>query len=371
MCSNGFSTAFARKSPKSILRSFSCSTMSFVRRLLNLKRVGSYLAVELAQSLAPVAIVNRLFPAANSHCWNSFQLTDYETIVVPEKCSRVICTSDSPAEVSLTDFPALSVNSTPKYADNSRSDGSDGFCFPKSSLAALIKLPRSPNLSNVFSRSRERPRILNRSSNMRFPQLYCSNHSGLRNNNSLQCEKVNTDQWIMIMNINESTSLNLSGPFYSGFLAKKRDGNPAYGSDEQACIERTITKLITQTADATNPVILLGKIQSGKTTRPFWELRHWRSIMIMTSPLSSRSQPLPWRSKLANGLPKNLPSSSKATKLKFMTFSNFLTGLTQFELNQKLCFCCKKANTQPRPPFADSLLTPNLPTTSRPPHSPH
>ena len=60
-----------------------------------------------------------------------------------------------------------------------------------------------------------------------------------------------------------ATSLDVKGPFYSGFLEKKRDGSPAYGPDEQACIEHTVAKL--RTADATKPIILLGKIQSGKT----------------------------------------------------------------------------------------------------------
>jgi len=62
-----------------------------------------------------------------------------------------------------------------------------------------------------------------------------------------------------------SMPLDLNGPFYSGFLAKKRDGNPAYGADEQACIEDTVAKLIAHTTDAAKPGILLGKIQSGKT----------------------------------------------------------------------------------------------------------
>src|SRR5215467_10696942 len=64
--------------------------------------------------------------------------------------------------------------------------------------------------------------------------------------------------------LNEATaSLDVDGPFYSGFLEKKRDGNPAYGADEQTCIEHTVAKL--KTTDATKPIILLGKIQSGKT----------------------------------------------------------------------------------------------------------
>src|SRR5712664_4161939 len=64
------------------------------------------------------------------------------------------------------------------------------------------------------------------------------------------------------MNISPN-DLELTGPFYSGFLAKKRDGSPAYGSDEQGCIERSVAKLLGQPTDAKKPGILLGKIQSG------------------------------------------------------------------------------------------------------------
>ena len=63
----------------------------------------------------------------------------------------------------------------------------------------------------------------------------------------------------------QKTPLNLNGVFYSGFREKLRDGNPAYGPEEQACIQETITQLESQFTTASKPGMLLGKIQSGKT----------------------------------------------------------------------------------------------------------
>jgi hypothetical protein len=56
------------------------------------------------------------------------------------------------------------------------------------------------------------------------------------------------------------------GPFYTDFLAKKRDdGTMLYGPDDQKCIENTVRKLLNPSTELTQPRILLGKIQSGKT----------------------------------------------------------------------------------------------------------
>src|SRR6266699_2722018 len=60
-------------------------------------------------------------------------------------------------------------------------------------------------------------------------------------------------------------ALDLTGPFYQGFLKKVREGGaPVYGPEEQTPIQETVQELLLL-GTATKPGMLLGKIQSGKT----------------------------------------------------------------------------------------------------------
>ncbi len=58
--------------------------------------------------------------------------------------------------------------------------------------------------------------------------------------------------------------LDLNGSFFRVFRAKHREGSPVYGVDEQAVIQATVKDLLSASG-AEKPVMLLGKIQSGKT----------------------------------------------------------------------------------------------------------
>jgi hypothetical protein len=143
------------------------------------------------------------------------------------------------------------------------------------------------------------------------------------------------------MKINESITLALNGPFYSGFLAKKRDGNPAYGAEEQACIERTVAKLIAQTTDATNPVILLGKIQSGKT-KTFLGItalafdNNYDIAVIFTKPTTALAK------QTCKRVTKEFAEFVESDQVKIYDILELPDRLTQFELNQKLVFVVKK-----------------------------
>ncbi len=146
------------------------------------------------------------------------------------------------------------------------------------------------------------------------------------------------------MNTNEAevlnaASLDLNGPFYTGFLAKTRDGNPAYGADEQACIEHTVVKL--KTTDATKPIILLGKIQSGKT-KTFLGItalafdNEYEIAIILTKPTTALARQTCIR------VTKEFAEFLESDQVKIYDILELPDRLTQFELNQKLIFVVKK-----------------------------
>jgi hypothetical protein len=143
------------------------------------------------------------------------------------------------------------------------------------------------------------------------------------------------------MNNDGSMPLDLNGPFYSGFLAKKRDGNPAYGADEQACIEDTVAKLIAHTTDAAKPGILLGKIQSGKT-KTFLGItalafdNNYDIAVILTKPTTALAR------QTCKRVTKEFAEFIEGDQVKIYDILELPDRLTQFELNQKLIFVLKK-----------------------------
>src|SRR5665213_2229429 len=143
------------------------------------------------------------------------------------------------------------------------------------------------------------------------------------------------------MNTNTLPPLDLDGPFYLGFLAKKRDGNPAYGPDEQGCIERTVAKLMGQPTDAHKPGILLGKIQSGKT-KTFLGItalgfdNGFDIAVILTKPTTALAKQTYKR------VTKEFAEFIESDQAKVHDILELPDRLTQFELNQKLIFVVKK-----------------------------
>ncbi len=139
--------------------------------------------------------------------------------------------------------------------------------------------------------------------------------------------------------LDAAVSLDLNGPFYSGFLAKKRNGNPAYGAEEQACIEHTVVKL--KTADAAKPIILLGKIQSGKT-KTFLGItalafdNDYDIAIILTKPTTALAR------QTCKRVTKEFAEFLESDQVKIYDILELPDRLTQFELNQKLVFVVKK-----------------------------
>jgi len=144
------------------------------------------------------------------------------------------------------------------------------------------------------------------------------------------------------MTIIEGTeTLNLNGIFYSGFRAKLRDGNPAYGPEEQACIEATVTELQCQPTTASRPGMLLGKIQSGKT-KTFLGIvalafdNGYDVAVILTKPTTALAK------QTLKRVTKEFADFIEADQVKVYDILELPDRLTTFELNQKLIFVVKK-----------------------------
>jgi Z1 domain/Type III restriction enzyme, res subunit len=158
-------------------------------------------------------------------------------------------------------------------------------------------------------------------------------------------ENINQANGGLSMNENDTAildavvSIDVDGPFYSGFLEKKREGNPAYGADEQACIEDTVKKL--KTTDAAKPIILLGKIQSGKT-KTFLGIaalafdNEYDIAVILTKPTTALAK------QTCKRVTKEFAEFLESDQVKVYDILELPERLTQFELNQKLIFVVKK-----------------------------
>jgi hypothetical protein len=139
----------------------------------------------------------------------------------------------------------------------------------------------------------------------------------------------------------QKTPLNLNGVFYSGFREKLRDGNPAYGPEEQACIQETITQLESQFTTASKPGMLLGKIQSGKT-KTFLGIialafdNGYDAAVILTKPTTALAK------QTFKRVNKEFGDFIEGDQAKVYDILELPDRLTPFELNQKLIFVVKK-----------------------------
>src|SRR5438552_9385592 len=138
-----------------------------------------------------------------------------------------------------------------------------------------------------------------------------------------------------------SSNLNLQGPFYTGFLAKTRDGNPAYSPDDQACIEATVAAILSQMTDANKPGVLLGKIQAGKTkgflaaTALAFDNQYDIAI-ILTKPTTALAK------QTCKRVAKEFAEFVEGDQVKVYDILELPERLTQYELRQKLIFVVKK-----------------------------
>lgn len=143
------------------------------------------------------------------------------------------------------------------------------------------------------------------------------------------------------MNV-ESSLLELNGTFYQNFRNKTRDGGmPVYGPDEQTCIEQTVAQLRSQDSEDAKPVMLLGKIQSGKT-KTFLGIialafdNNYDIAIILTKPTTALAKQTYKR------VSKDFADFVDGDEVKVYDILDLPARLTQFELNQKLIFVVKK-----------------------------
>ena len=139
---------------------------------------------------------------------------------------------------------------------------------------------------------------------------------------------------------NAGVSLDLNGPFYSGFRNKLREGRPVYGPEEQAAIQGTVEELLV--ADTTaKPGMLLGKIQSGKT-KTFLGIialafdNGFDIAVVLTKPTTALAKQTYKR------VSKDFADFIECDEVKVYDILEIPGRLTQFELNQKLVFVVKK-----------------------------
>jgi hypothetical protein len=144
------------------------------------------------------------------------------------------------------------------------------------------------------------------------------------------------------MNDLENTApLELDGVFYQGFRQKFREGLPAYGPDEQTCIQDTVMALLSQPTTTTKPGMLLGKIQSGKTKLFLGIIalafdNGYDVAVILTKPTTALARQTYKR------LNKEFAEFIESDQAKVYDILEIPERLTQFELNQKMVFVVKK-----------------------------
>ena len=154
---------------------------------------------------------------------------------------------------------------------------------------------------------------------------------------------------------NPNSSLHRNGVFYSGFLQKRRGTAQVYGTDEQARIESTVTRLLAVSTTAKNPGILLGLIQSGKTKTFLGATalafdNGYDIAVILTKPTTALAKQTYKR------VSKEFADFIEADQAKAYDILELPERLTQFELNQKLLIIVKKQkNNLER--LAETLLT--------------
>lgn len=136
--------------------------------------------------------------------------------------------------------------------------------------------------------------------------------------------------------------LDLTGPFYQGFLRKVREGGaPVYGPEEQTAIQGTVQELLTQSTLSVKPGMLLGKIQSGKT-KTFLGVtalgfdNGFDIAVVLTKPTTVLAR------QTFKRVSKEFSDFIEADEVKVYDILELPDRLTKFELNQKLIFIVKK-----------------------------
>jgi hypothetical protein len=130
--------------------------------------------------------------------------------------------------------------------------------------------------------------------------------------------------------------LKLSGQFYPAF-----SGGERYTEEDRACIERTVGKLNEVKTSAEKPGMLLGKIQSGKT-KTFLAVialgfdNGFDIAIILTKGTKALA-----KQTLAR-VQREFADFHNQDQLQMFDVMTVPSGLTTYELNQKLVFIAKK-----------------------------
>lgn len=134
-----------------------------------------------------------------------------------------------------------------------------------------------------------------------------------------------------------STDLNLAGDFYPAFIAKDQ----RYGEADRRCIENTVTRLLAEQTSTARPGMLLGKIQSGKTKTFLGTVllafdNGFDIAIILTKGTKALA-----RQTLAR-VRREFSTFGTEDRMQMFDIMTIPSGLTPYELNQKLVFVVKK-----------------------------
>jgi len=132
-------------------------------------------------------------------------------------------------------------------------------------------------------------------------------------------------------------AVNSAGDFYSVFMAN----TGRYSAEDRACIERTVERLLSVQTSAEKPGMLLGKIQSGKT-KTFLAImalafdNGFDIAIILTKGTKALARQTHERVRAEFG------SFVKNDQIQVFDIMTLPSGLTPYELGQKLVFVAKK-----------------------------
>lgn len=137
--------------------------------------------------------------------------------------------------------------------------------------------------------------------------------------------------------VHASPSLNLTGAFYPAFTS----GNPRYSDADRTCITDTVRRLLTVQTSADRPGVLLGKIQSGKTKTFLGAVAlafdNGTDIAIV---LTKGTKALARQT--LERVRREFAVFTGQDQLQVHDIMTVPSGLTGWELDQKLIFVCKK-----------------------------
>jgi hypothetical protein len=131
--------------------------------------------------------------------------------------------------------------------------------------------------------------------------------------------------------------LNQSGSFYPIFT----DNTVIYGQADRDCIQQTVDRLLSVETSASQPGMLLGKIQSGKTKTFLGAIalafdNGFDIAIILTKGTKALAR------QTLERVRRDFSRFTSQDQLQIFDIMKIPTGLTGYELSQKLIFVAKK-----------------------------